>query len=84
MILGPSTEAAFDRSGKHVTHSFRADGVMLAEYHGTMGSVTVARVGKDGQIEHLCTTDREEAIQFMSGEEPVKRESLVELHLEAR
>lgn len=84
LSFSPSTEAAFDRSGAHVTHSFGADGVLLAEYHGTMGSVTVARVGADGRIEHLCTTDREAAIQFMSGERQSKRKSVVELNLEAR
>lgn len=82
--FSPSIEAAFDHSGKHVTHSFDADGMLMAEYHGTMGSVSVARVGADGRIEQLCTTDREAAVRFMSGAVQQRRESVVELHLEAR
>lgn len=82
--FGPSTEAAFDRSGTHVTHSFGADGVLLADHHGTLGHVTVARVGAGGRIEYLCTNDRDAAIEFMSGETTEKRASRVEIHLEAR
>ncbi|MBT8061549.1 MAG: hypothetical protein KJO85_02635 [Gammaproteobacteria bacterium] len=79
-----STEAAFDRSGNHITHSFGPDGVLLADHHGTMGSVTVARIGVSGDLEYLCTTDKEAAINFMSGGISAVRESTVELHLEER
>ena len=80
----PSTEAAFDRSGNHVTHSFGADGVLRTEYHGTFGNVTVARVSADGRIEHMCTTDREAAIKFMSGGTTTQLKAVVELQLDER
>ena len=50
-----STLAAFDRSGKQVTHQTLPNGTVIAEHNGTLGHVMVARVGADGRIETFCT-----------------------------
>ena len=62
------TQKAFDHSGKFVTHSVHADGSESANHNGSMGNVTVARIGADGKIETYCTTDEAAAKSFMAGE----------------
>jgi len=63
-----ATLKAFDHSGKSVTHSTHADGSESADHNGTMGNVTVARIGVNGKIETFCTTDALAAKAFMAGE----------------
>jgi len=62
------TVAAFDHSGKMVTHRTRADGSRAADHNGSMGNVTVARLSPDGKIETYCTSDSESAKVWMAGE----------------
>jgi len=63
----PSSQAAFDRSGQMVTHSILADGSLLAEHNGSLGHVTVARLGPDGSVETYCTTHSDAANSWMAG-----------------
>lgn len=72
----PSTLAAFDHSGEKVTYRTLADGTEVAEHNGTIGNVTVARLGPDGKIETLCTSDEEAARAFMAGEDIIKNKTL--------
>jgi len=67
--FSPTTMVAFDRSGSKVTHRTMADGSQSADYKGTMGSVTVARMGADGNIETFCTTSEVAARAWMAGED---------------
>jgi hypothetical protein len=67
--FAPSSEAAFDRSGKLVSHKTLAGGALIAEHNGSLGNVTIARLGPDGKVETFCTTDEEAAKSWMSGEE---------------
>ena len=60
--------AAFDHSGALVVHSVKADGSKVADHNGSMGNVTVARMGPDGKVETYCTTDAKSAKAFMAGE----------------
>ena len=66
-ICAPS-QAAFDHSGKMVTRSVMADGSIVAEHNGSLGNVTVARLGPDGKVETFCTTDAVAARSWMAGE----------------
>jgi len=63
-----STLKAFDHSGKSITHSVHTDGAVSADHNGSMGNVTVARIGANGNIETFCTTDERAAKAFMAGE----------------
>ena len=67
-----ATERAFDRSGRYVTVTRRADGAVVTDLNGSFQNVTVARVGPGGKIETYCTTSKEEATRWMAreGEEP--------------
>jgi len=60
--------AAFDHSGKMVTHHVLADGSKSADHNGSLGNVTVARMGPDGKVETYCTTDADSAKDWMAGE----------------
>ena len=51
IVWSPSAEIAFDRTGQHVTRRTLADGSATNEFHGSMQSVTVARLGPDGKVE---------------------------------
>lgn len=62
------TMAAFDHSGKMVAHKTLSNGTEVADYNGSMGNVTVARLGPDGRVETYCTSSIEAAKSFMSGE----------------
>jgi len=68
IIFSPATMLAFDRSGKKMTRSKAADGSTLTEHNGSMGNVTVARLGPDGKVETFCTTDASDARNWMAGE----------------
>jgi hypothetical protein len=70
--FSPSSKLAFDRSGNRVSHLFLAGGVMLAEHNGTMGNVTVARLGADGAVETFCTTSETAAKAWLAGEDQAK------------
>ncbi|MGA9572939.1 MAG: hypothetical protein WBS20_03215 [Lysobacterales bacterium] len=61
-----STVAAFDHSGKRVTHQTLPNGTVLAEHNGTLGHVMVARVGADGRIETFCTEHEQYARNWMA------------------
>ena len=74
----PSSRAAFDHSGQLVTHRILADGSMMAEHNGSLGNVTVARLGPDGKVETFCTTDEEAAKSWMAGE--IGRSSVASLN----
>lgn len=63
-----STKRAFDRSGKYVTEAKRPDGSTQVSLNGSFQNVTVARIGPDGTIETFCTTDQEQAKDFMARE----------------
>ena len=67
--FAPSTKAAFDHSGDRITHSTLADGSQVAEHNGTLGNVSVARMGPDGTIETFCTGDEEAARAWMAGKD---------------
>ena len=66
--FSPESMKAFDHSGKLVKHSVHADGSESADHNGSMGNVTVARIGSNGAIETFCTSDAEAAKAFMAGE----------------
>jgi hypothetical protein len=68
IAFSPATKRAFDRSGKTITHSTRADGSSSTEHNGSMGNVTVARMGPDGTVETYCTSDEPAAKAWMAGE----------------
>ena len=72
----PSTKAAFDHSGTNVIHSTLADGSRFADHNGSMGNVTVARLGADGSMETFCTSDEEAARAWMAGEDTGKNKVL--------
>lgn len=74
-----SSKLAFDRSGNRVSHHFLTGGVMLAEHKGTMGNVTVARLGADGAVETFCTTSEAAAKAWLAGEDLAA--PIQELHL---
>jgi hypothetical protein len=61
-----STKAAFDHSGKLVTHRTLPDGTVSAEHNGTLGHVMVARVGADGGVETFCTAHEQLARDWMA------------------
>jgi hypothetical protein len=61
-----SALAAFDHSGKLVTHRTLSNGTVLAEHNGTLGHVMVARVGADGRIETFCTEHEQQARNWMA------------------
>jgi hypothetical protein len=67
--FAPSSKLAFDRSGSDVSHLFLTGGVMLAEHNGTIGNVTVARLGADGRVETFCTTSETAAKAWLAGED---------------
>lgn len=62
------TRTAFDHSGQRVIRSTLADGTQVADHNGSMGNITVARMGADGNIETFCTTDETAAKAWMAGE----------------
>ena len=66
--FSPATKRAFDRSGKTITHSIRADGSSSSEHNGSMGNVTVARMGPGGTVETYCTSDEAAARAWIAGE----------------
>lgn len=68
IAFAPATKRAFDRSGKSITHSKRADGSSMTEHNGSLGNVTVARLGPDGTVETYCTSDEATARAWMAGE----------------
>lgn len=74
--FAPSTQAAFDHSGNGITHRTLADGSQVAEHNGTLGNVTVARLGADGSMETFCTSDEEAARAWMAGEDTGKDRAL--------
>jgi hypothetical protein len=74
--FSPSTEVAFDHSGDRITHSTLADGSQVAEHNGTLGNVTVARLGPDGTMETFCTSDEDAARAWMAGEDIGKDKAL--------
>jgi len=70
--FSPTTMRAFDHSGKAVIHRKMVDGSHAADHNGSMGNVTVARLGPDGMIETFCTTDETAAKVWMAGEDSPK------------
>ena len=70
--FSPATMRAFDHSGLAVIHSEKADGSQVADHNGSMGNVTVARMGANGMIETFCTTDEAVARAWMAGEDDKK------------
>ena len=62
-----ATRIAFDHSGQRVIRSTLADGTQVADHNGSMGNITVARMGADGNIETFCTTDEAAAKAWMAG-----------------
>jgi hypothetical protein len=66
--FAPATMTAFDRSGKFITQRLLAGGTTISEHNGSMGNVTVARVGPDGKVETFCTGDASAARSWMAGE----------------
>ena len=64
-----SSRRAFDRSGNPVVHHTLPDGSLMTKHNGSIGNVTVARRGPDGNIETFCTTDAEAARAWMAGED---------------
>lgn len=69
IAFSPATMRAFDHSGQAVIHSIMPDGSHAADHNGSMGNVTVARIGPDGAIETFCTTDEAAAKAWMAGED---------------
>lgn len=65
--LGVQTERAFDRSARAHVDTPLPSGAVLTDHKGTMQNVTVARLTPDGEIETLCTDNREEALDFLAG-----------------
>ncbi|MEE4175788.1 MAG: hypothetical protein V2I57_16205 [Xanthomonadales bacterium] len=65
--LGAETERALDRSGSAHVETVTPSGVALLDHNGAMQNVTVARLGPDGKIDTLCTSNREEALDFLAG-----------------
>ena len=82
--FAPATKAAFDHSGKLLTQSTLADGSLIADHHGSMGNVTVARMGPGGVIETFCTTDKSAARAWMAGEDGTKATPSVSVPLTVR
>lgn len=78
----PASEAAFDRSGEMVSHKILPGGVLMAEHNGSLGNVTVARLGADGRVETLCTTNHNAAKAWMAGENIARPDAI--LHLEEK
>jgi hypothetical protein len=76
IVFSPESMIAFDHSGKLVTHSAHADGSESANHNGSMGNVTVARLGPNGTIETYCTSDALTAKAFMAGEIVTKRSTV--------
>jgi hypothetical protein len=74
--FAPSTKAAFDHSGASVIHSTLPDGSRFADHNGSMGNVTVARLGADGSMETFCTSDEDAARAWMAGEDIGKKSTL--------
>ena len=74
--FAPATRTAFDHSGSRVIHSTLADGSRFADHNGSMGNVTVARLGADGTMETFCTTDESAARAWMAGEDILKHKIL--------
>jgi hypothetical protein len=72
IVFSPKAMIAFDRSGKSIKHHTRKDGSTMSEHNGSMGNVTVARLGSDGKIETFCTHDAESAKAWMAGEIGIK------------
>jgi len=79
--FSPGSMKAFDHSGKLVKHSVHADGSESADHNGSMGNVTVARIGLDGTIETFCTSDVEAAKAFMAGESHTVSGSVINLRV---
>ncbi len=68
IAFSPATMIAFDRTGRTHTHHTLTDGSTISEYNGSMGNVTVARLGSDGKVETYCTADALAAKSWMAGE----------------
>lgn len=71
IVFAPTSQAAFDHSGTLVSQTVLADGSMMAEHNGSLGNVTVARLGSDGKLETFCTSDEDAAKSWMAGEDMV-------------
>jgi hypothetical protein len=65
--LGAETERALDRTGQVHVEVALPSGAVLSDHNGAMQNVTVARLGPDGDIETLCTDNREAALDFLAG-----------------
>jgi len=61
-----ATSRAFDRSGKFVTSTTQSDGTVHTELNGSFQNVMVARLGPDGVIETYCTTNEQDAKNWMA------------------
>ena len=84
ILFAPSSQIAFDRSGKYVSEHTLVDGTIMAHHHGSIGNVTVARLGANGVIETYCTTDMNAAKAWMAGEFDVDPSTTVTLNLEEK
>jgi hypothetical protein len=80
----PSTQVAFDRSGTQVISKIQLDGSIIAEHHGSLANITVARRGPDGTVETFCTTDASAAKAWMAGADALKPATSVNLFIEEK
>ena len=67
IVLVPQTQQAFDRTGTRNIEVTLSNGTIISDHNETLQSVTVARLGPDGSVETLCTEDKAQALDFMSG-----------------
>jgi hypothetical protein len=82
ILFAPSSQIAFDRSGKFVAEHTLVDGAIIAHHHGSIGNVTVARLGANGVVETYCTGDMDAAKAWMAGEFDVNPATAVTINLE--
>jgi hypothetical protein len=61
-----ATVRAFDRSGQYVSSQTHADGSVETQLNGSFQNVTVARMGPGGEIETYCTTNDQDAKNWMA------------------
>ena len=79
-----ATSRAFDRSGKFVTSTTKANGTVHTELHGSFQNVMVARLGPDGVIESYCTTNEEDAKNWMARDDGQQENAIVEMPAEVK
>jgi hypothetical protein len=79
--FAPSSKAAFDHSGARISSKVLVDGSIVAEHNGSLGNVTVARLGADGRLETFCTTDEDAAKSWMAGGEPGSPDAVANITL---